>query len=95
LNVTKYGKKWRGASQSLYNGLSETTKVLDIWSQINKIRVFENNEHFEFLKKKGGPQLFSAGWAGLSSEWCGLQCIYYALSKTSKIIGIWWNIKKL
>jgi hypothetical protein len=41
--------------ESLYNGLSETTKVLDIWSQINKIRVFENNEHFEFLKKKGGP----------------------------------------
>jgi hypothetical protein len=49
--------------------------------------VFENNEHFEFLKKKGGPQLFSAVWAGLSSEWCGLQCIYRALSKTSKIIG--------
>ena len=81
--------------ESLYNGLSETTKGLDIWSQINKIRVFENNEHFEFLKKKGDPQLYSAGWAGLSSEWCGLQCIYYALSKTSKIIGIWWKIKTL
>jgi hypothetical protein len=26
--------------------------------------VFENNEHFEFLKKRGDPQLFSAGWAG-------------------------------
>jgi hypothetical protein len=77
--------------EHLYNGLSETTKILDIWSQINKIRVFENNEHFEFLKKKGDPQLFSAGWAGLSSEWCGLQCIYYALSKN--IQNYWYMMK--
>jgi hypothetical protein len=47
--------------ESLYNGFSETTKVLDIWSQINKTRVFENNEHFEFLKKKGGTLNFSVG----------------------------------
>jgi hypothetical protein len=71
--------KYLSGIESLYNGLSETTKGLDIWSQINKIRVFENNEHFEFLKKKGAPQLFSAGWAGLSSEWCGLQVKWRSL----------------
>ena len=53
--------------------------------------MFENNEHFEFLKKKGDPQLFSGGWAGLSSEWCGLQCIYYALSKN--IQNYWYMMK--
>ena len=44
-----------------------------------------------FWKKRGDPQLFSAGWAGLSSEWCGLQCIYYALSKN--IQNYWYMMK--
>ena len=59
---------WNGPSlcgiESLYNWLSKTTKFLDIWSKINKIRVFENDKHFEFLKKKKGPQPFSPGRAG-------------------------------
>ena len=78
---------WNGI-ESWYNGLSKTTIFLDIWSKINKIRVFENDEHFE---KKKGPQPFGPG----SSGWSGLQSTYYALSKTSKNIGIWWKIKKL
>jgi hypothetical protein len=47
--------------ESLYNGLSKTTKFLDIWSKINKIRVFENDEHFG---KKKGHQPFGPGRAG-------------------------------
>jgi hypothetical protein len=57
-----------------------------------KFRILERLYILNFWKKKGDPQLFSRGWAGLSSEWCGLQCIYYALSKTSKIIGIFYVV---
>ena len=52
--------------------------------------MFENDKHFEFLKKKD-PNLSAQvgpGRSGLSSGWSGLQCTYYTLSKTSKNIGI-------
>ena len=56
---------WNGPSlcgiESLYNGLSKTTKILDIWSKINEIRVFENDKHFEFLKKKKRTPTFQSG----------------------------------
>jgi hypothetical protein len=71
--------------------LAEKKTIAD-FRKINKIRVFENDEHFEFLKeKKKDPNLsvrVGTGRSGRSSGWSGLQCTYYTLSKTSKNIGI-------